>query len=115
MEMITGTAFHQFADNPASLSSPAAVQQGNSLLSQIFGGSEALSDVTAKASESTGLASPLLRSMLPIVASLLMGHISKSSAGDATKATDVLSSLAGSGGIVDALKGLASKVFGQGG
>src|SRR5262245_9226204 len=64
MDVITGSAFQQYADNPASLSSPAAVEQGKSLLSQIFGGSEALSDVTTKASESTGLSSPLIRSML---------------------------------------------------
>ena len=112
MDTITGSTFQQFADNPASLSSPAAIQQGNSLLSQIFGGSEALSDITSKASESSGLSSPLLRSMLPVVASLLMGYISKNAAGDPAKVTDLVSSLAGGGGIVDALKGLASKVFG---
>jgi hypothetical protein len=113
-ETITGITFQQFADNPASLGSPAALEQGKSLLNQIFGGSEALSEITTKASESTGLGSPLLRSMLPVIASLLMGYISKSAAGDPAKATDMLSSLAGDGGIVGALKGLASKVFGQG-
>jgi hypothetical protein len=39
-ETITGSTFQQFADNPASLGSPAALEQGTSLLNQIFGGSE---------------------------------------------------------------------------
>ena len=40
-DMITGNTFQQFANDPASLGSPAAVEQGKSLLGQIFGGSNA--------------------------------------------------------------------------
>ena len=114
LDMVTGSSFSQFANDPASLSSPAAVQQGNSLLSQIFGGSNALSDITTQAAEKTGLGGPILRTMLPVVASLFMGYLSKNSAGDSSNAMDMLASLAApeAGGVVGAIKNLASKVFG---
>jgi hypothetical protein len=114
LDLVTGNTFQQFANDPVSLGSPAAVQQGNSLLAQIFGGTNALSDITTQAAEKTGLGGPLLRSMLPVVASLLMGLLSKKAAGDATSATDMLTSLAEpeSGGVVGAIKSLASKMFG---
>ena len=112
--MVTGNTFQQFASDPASLSSPAAVQQGNSLLAQIFGGSNALSDITTQAAEKSGLGGPLLRSMLPVVASLLMGFLSKNAAGNPTGAMDMLGSLTEpeAGGVVGAIKSLASKMFG---
>jgi hypothetical protein len=114
MNMITGNTFQQFATNPASLASPSAIEQGKSLLSQVFGGSDALSDITTKASEKTGLGGSVLTSMLPVVASLLMGMISKNADGNSTSALDMLGSLAGadSEGIVGTLKSLAAKVFG---
>lgn len=112
MDMITGSSFQQFADNPATLNSSAAIEQGKSLLSQIFGGSEGLSEVTNKTAEKTGLGGSIISSMLPIVASLFMGYISKNSAGNSASALDMLGGFADTGGIVDTLKGLASKVFG---
>ena len=113
LEMVTGNGFQQFANDPASLSSPAAVQQGASLLSQIFGGN-ALSDITTQIAEKTGLGGPIVRTMLPVVASLFMGYLSKNSAGNSSNAMDMLTSLAepDSGGVVGAIKNLASKVFG---
>jgi len=114
MEIVTGNTFQQFASDPASLASPAAVEKGKSLLGQLFGGTEALSDITSKAAEKTGLGGPILTSMLPVITTLFMGYLSKSAAGDPTNAIDTVGSLAAaeSGGIVGAIKGLASKMFG---
>ena len=112
MNMITGNTFQQFATNPASLGSPAAVEQGKSMLSQIFGGSEAVSEVANKAAEKTGLGGSIISSMLPVVASLVIGHISKKAAGDSNSAMEMIGSFAGAEGIVGTLKGLAAKVFG---
>ena len=112
-DLISGTSFQQFANDPASLGSPAAIEQGKSLLGQIFGGgSGALSDITNKTAEATGLGSSVVGTMLPVVASLLMGFVSKSAAADPNNTVDMVTSLAGGGGIVGTLKGLASKVFG---
>jgi hypothetical protein len=111
--LISGTSFQQFVNDPTTLSSPAAVEQGKSLLGQIFGGGpDALSDITNKAAEGAGLGGSVVRSMLPVVASLLMGFISKSAAAEPNNTMDLVNTLAGGGGIVGALKGLASKVFG---
>ena len=112
MDMITGIGFQNFANNPASLASPAAIEQGKSLLSQLFGGSEALSDITTKAVEKTRLGGSVLSSMLPVVASLFMGYLSRNADGSSENAMDMLGSLAETGGVLGTLKGLANKMFG---
>lgn len=114
MDMVTGNSFQQFASDPASLASPFAIDQGKSLLGKLFGGDEGVSQLTNTAAEKTGLAGPLMKGLLPVVASLFMGYLSKSAAGNSSSATDMIASLAGADatGMLGALKGLASKVFG---
>src|SRR5271167_2156854 len=38
--LISGGSLTKFADDPASLATPAAAAQGNSILNQIFGGAD---------------------------------------------------------------------------
>lgn len=110
--LLTGGALNQFADNPASLATPAAAQQGEGILSQLFGSGDGVGSLVSSLAGSTGIGGSILQKMLPVVATMAMGFISKNIAGDPTKLTGLLGALTGGGGILGALKGAAGKLFG---
>jgi len=111
-QLISGGGLTKFADDPSSLGTPAAVDQGKSLLSQIFG-SQDLSNLAGMVGEKAGVSSSVITSLLPIAATLLGGFLSKSSSAGGN-ITDVLGQLAtgGHSGLVDTVKSLAAKIFG---
>ncbi len=110
--LINNGSLTQFADNPASLGTPAALEQGKSLLSGIFGSGDT-SDLVSMVADKVGLSSGLIRTMLPIAATLLGAFLSKKAASGAN-VSDTLGHLAnvGHSGLLDAVKGLASRVLG---
>jgi hypothetical protein len=109
--LISGGSLTQFADNPAALATPAALAQGNSILGQIFGGSD-LSNIASTVAQKVGISSGVITAMLPIAATLLGGLLSKSTAGGKGNLTEVVDALAGGHhGLMDAIKGFASKVL----
>ncbi len=111
-DLISGGSLTKFADNPASLASPAALAQGNSMLSQIFGGGD-LSNIASMVAQKVGISSSVITAMLPIATALLGGLLSKSTAGGKGNLTEIVGALAGAGhsGVMDAIKGFASKVL----
>ncbi len=76
---LTGGNHEQYLDNPATLEN--ATPDGNSILGHLLGSKDASRQVAAQAAEQTGLGSDLMKQMLPIVASLAMGALSKQSSG----------------------------------
>jgi hypothetical protein len=111
-DLITSGSLTKFADNPANLASPAALTQGNSMLRQIFGGGD-LSNIASTVAQKVGISSGVITAMLPIVTALLGGLLAKSTAGGKGNLTEIVSGLAGGGhGVMDAIKGFASKVLG---
>lgn len=67
----------QFLEDPSQLSSPQATEEGHGILGHLFGGSNAPEQIADQASQETGLHPSLLKSMLPVVASLAMGALGK--------------------------------------
>ena len=112
LDLIGGGNLTRFADNPSSLATPAALEQGKSLVSSIFGNAD-LTHMVSTVAEKVGVSSSIVNSILPIAATLLGGLLSKStSAGSSlTDAVDQVAS-AGHTGILDTVKNLAAKVFG---
>jgi hypothetical protein len=110
--LISGGSLSQFADNPASLASPAALDQGKSILSKIFGSGDT-SDLVSMVAEKVGIGHGVISSMLPIAATMLGGFLSKKAAGGASL-TDTIGQLAGVGqsGLLDTVKGLTSQMRG---
>jgi len=102
----------QFADTPASLTSPAAEDLGSKLLGQVFGSGDS-NNMVSMVAEKAGISSATVGKMLPMVATLVGGMLSKSvaSGGNLSETVGALAH-AGQGGIMGAVKGLASKVFG---
>jgi len=110
--LINSGSLTKFAD-PANLGTPAAVDQGKSLLGQIFGSGD-LSSIASAVAEKAGISSSIVTRMLPIAASMLVGYLSKSAASGQNDLTKNLSAIAdaGQGGVLGAVKDLAAKVFG---
>jgi hypothetical protein len=111
-QLISSGSLTKFADNPSSLATPAAVEQGKSLLSQIFG-SQDLSSLVSMVAEKAGVGSSVITSLLPVGATLLGGLLSKSSAAGGN-ITDMIGQFASAGhsGVIDTVKVLAAKIFG---
>ena len=111
-DLISGGTLTKFADNPSSLATPAALEQGKSLVSKIFGSTD-LTNLVSTVAEKAGVSSSVVTSILPIAATLLGGLLSKSTSGGSSL-TDVVDQVASAGhsGIVDTVKSMAAKVFG---
>ncbi len=107
---------HQaYINNPDSMSSPETVQDGNNILGHILGSKDVSRNVAAQAAESTGIDVSLIKKALPLIASLAMGAMSKSSnAGKSldNSASDLFGGLMGGDGIdMDDVLNLAKKFF----
>jgi len=67
----------QYMEQPNTLSRPETTEDGNGILGHIFGNKQVSRDVAARVSQQSGVSSTILKKMLPVVASLVMGAISK--------------------------------------
>jgi len=75
---LAGGAHSQYLDNPAALGDPATVQDGNGILGHILGTDKDVSrQIASRASAQTGIGADVLKRLLPLVASLAMGAMSK--------------------------------------
>jgi len=112
LDMLTSGGLSKFADDPSTLTSPAAVAQGNSLLGSIFGGGSLVAFVSMVA-QKAGIGGPIVEKMLPIVAAFLGGMLAKNGGG-ADGITSMLGTLSAGaeGGVLGTVKGLAAKIFG---
>lgn len=71
----------EYIDNPASLSQQSALSDGNGILGHLLGSKDASRAVASRAAMQTGLSDDVLKRMLPLAATLMMGAFSKQSAG----------------------------------
>jgi hypothetical protein len=72
---LSGGNHGQYLDDPSMLS--GATDDGNGILGHLLGSKDVSRAVAAQASAQTGIDSGILKQMLPIVASLAMGALSK--------------------------------------
>ena len=93
---------HQrYIDHPAVLADAAAVADGNGILGHVFGSKDVSRQVAARAGADAGLGPEVMKRMLPLVATLVMGAMSRQTA--APGASTVTG--AGAGGLLDMLGG----------
>ena len=69
----------RYLENPAHLSEPEALQDGNGILGHLLGSKDMSRQVASHAAQRTGLDGGLMKKMLPIVAAMAMGSLSKQS------------------------------------
>ena len=123
LEALTGALSkgnHQrYVDQPESLTRDEAVTDGNAILGHIFGSKDVSRQVASHAASTTGLDSGILKKMLPMVATMVMGSMSKQAASsslpggsDTSGASGLLMQLLDSdkdGSVMDDIIGLAGK------
>jgi hypothetical protein len=111
----------RYLDEPAKLEEKATKKDGNAILGNIFGSKEVSRNVATHAAKETGLASTLMKKMLPIVASMVMASLGKkllgggaSSAAAPAESGGLLTSLLdsdGDGSVIDDVLGMAFKAM----
>jgi hypothetical protein len=128
---LTKGQHHRYLDDPSMLSSQSARDDGNGILGHILGSKDVSRQVAAQASARTGISESVLKQMLPVIASLALGALSRQTSSSQTSSTGVpgLSAAASAGGsgilgmltplldrnhdgsVVDDLLGSASRLF----
>jgi hypothetical protein len=112
-----GSGNHQrYLDNPDLMADSATRKDGNNILGHLFGSKDVSRNVAAQAAQSTGIDTDLIKKALPLLASLAMGALSKSSNGGRSLGDSLpglLGSAVGDDGDfgLDDLLGLAKKLF----
>jgi hypothetical protein len=67
----------QYLDQPELLEQESTTADGNAILGHVFGSKDVSRAVAGRAAEQTGIGADLLKQMLPVVASMVMGGLSK--------------------------------------
>lgn len=104
---------HQrYIDEPETLGDSGAVNDGNNILGHLLGSKDVSRQVAAAASSNTGIDAGIVKKMLPLVATMVMGSLSKQTGGGAKLADDgpgLLGALFGGDSNAGDLLGLAAK------
>lgn len=77
LEALRTGAHEKYMEQPGSLGAPATRNDGNDILGHIFGDKKVSREVANRASKSTGVSSAILKKMLPVLATVVMGSLSK--------------------------------------
>lgn len=118
-----GKGHHEsYIDDPGTLAQPSTAADGNAILGHILGSKDVSRAAAASASQRTGIDPATLKKMLPLVAALAMGGLSKQSkaTGDRSQAGSGLASMIGSlldrdgdGSVADDVAGMLGGLFGR--
>lgn len=69
---------HQrYIESPEALTEASAVDEGNAILGHVFGNKDVSRNVASHAAETTGIDNSIVKKLLPLVASAVMGALSK--------------------------------------
>ena len=93
----------QYVDDPSTLSQPEIVEDGNGILSHIFGTKGVSREVAGRAADQTGLCEGVLKRMLPVVATLVMGALARKTSPSPESGTPPQSTGTAAGGIMSLL------------
>jgi hypothetical protein len=78
----------RYVDEPEALARPEARDEGNAILGHVFGSKDVSRQVASRAAENTGLDTDVLKKLLPVVASAVMGAMAKQGFGNAAPGAD---------------------------
>lgn len=79
MGALTKGNHQRYLDQPEMMNQEATRSEGNSILGHILGSKDVSRQVASRAAEKTGLGGDMMKKMLPMVATLAMGALSKNS------------------------------------
>jgi hypothetical protein len=120
---LAGGGHQRYLEDPSVLEQEDTVRDGNGILGHILGSKDVSRQVAQQAAERTGVGADILKKMLPVVATMIMGNLSRQTASaqssaQASPAADNLMGMLGQfldsnrdGSIVDDVLGIASRLF----
>lgn len=79
MNALSNGQHQQYVSDPAILGQATTIDDGNAILGHVFGDQDVSRQVAAHAAAQTGIGSDILKKMLPIAATLVMGALAKRS------------------------------------
>ena len=122
---LAGGDHARYVDDPSALAGHDVASNGNAILGHILGGKDASRAVAASASAQTGLGEDVLKKLLPLAATLVMGALARQHAGQGATPADAAASAGGllgmltplvdqnrDGSMLDDVLGQAGKLFG---
>jgi hypothetical protein len=77
LSALGGGQHQRYVDDASTLAQPDTVADGNAILGHVFGSKDVSRQVASRAATQTGLGEGVLKSMLPVVAAMMMGTMSK--------------------------------------
>ncbi len=80
---LLGGQHRRYVENAETLDRPGTIADGNAILGHLLGSKDASRQVASRASEQTGLGTDLLKQMLPVVAAMAMGALTRHTVGQA--------------------------------
>ena len=109
--LATGRHRH-YADDPSNAASAFGTNDGNAILGHLFGNKDTSRAVANHASASSGIGSSILKQMLPVIASMVMGSMFKGATNNAARSGNgglggMLGGAAGGGILGQLIEGLA--------
>ena len=99
---LSGGAHRRYIDDPTALGDADTVADGNGILGHVFGSKDVSRRVAAQAGAQTGLGPDVMKRMLPLVATLVMGAMSRQAASGTGSS---LAGGTGAGGLLEMLGG----------
>lgn len=131
MNALSSGNHQRYLDNPEVLAEPEAINEGNAILGHVFGNKDVSRNVADQAAEATGVDNSIVKKMLPLVATAVMGALSKEAGnnpllgsggldvsnlmgGDTSSVTGLISSFLDAdndGDVTDDLLNMAKKFF----
>jgi len=67
----------RYLDNPTILAQPGAVTEGNGILGHVLGSKDVSRQVASQAAAQTGISADVLKRLLPLAATLVMGALAQ--------------------------------------
>jgi hypothetical protein len=74
---LAGGGHAQYVDNPASFGRQETISEGNGILGHLLGSKDVSRAVASQASAQTGIGADVLKKLLPMAATLMMGALAK--------------------------------------
>lgn len=101
LRKIQGTDYEDIYEDPSALQQNATTDRGNQVLAEVFGSKDVSRAVAQKAEFASGIGGTVIKAMLPMIASMILGGMQKKTSND-TGMGGILGSLiqgmAGGGG-----------------
>ena len=97
----------RYLDDLDLLRTQSSVDDGNAILGHILGSKDVSRNVATQASQNTGIGSDILKKMLPLIATVVMGSLSKQTQSGGGL-SDLMGAFLGGGGSQNQLGSLAS-------